>query len=95
MLYLKQISYFSKAVYQVIYLALQNTVFITISYQDHQRYIICLYEISSGTFNDVTEQLREPLAVKLLSHTTQGERQNRSTMNNTHKVMSSYLAHTC
>lgn len=64
MLYLKQISYFSKVVYQVICLALQNTVFIKISYKDHQGYIICLYEISSGTSNDVTEQLRETLVVK-------------------------------
>ena len=74
MLYLKQISYFSKAGYQVICLALQNSVFIKISYQDHQGHIICLYEISSGTFNDVTEQLREPVAVKVLRHTTQCER---------------------
>ena len=78
MLYLKQISYFSKAVYQVICLALQNSVFIKISYHDHQGYIICLYEISSGTFNDVTEQLREPLAVKVRRHTTQFERETET-----------------
>lgn len=59
MLYLKQISYFSKALYQIICLALQNTVFIKISYQDHQGHIICLYEISSGTFNAVTQQFRD------------------------------------
>lgn len=95
MLYLKQISYFSKAVYQVICLALQNTVFIKISYQDHQGYIIRQYEISSGTFNDVTEQLREPLAVKVLRHTAQWERETeriKSTLNNSDKVMGSHFA---
>lgn len=70
MLYLKPIISFAKAVYQVICLMLQNIVFIKISYQNQQGYIICL-QISSGTFNDVIEHLRETLAVQVLRHTTQ------------------------
>lgn len=81
MLYLKQISYFSKVVYQVICLALQNTVFIKISYKDHQGYIICLYEISSGTSNDVTEQLRDS-----------SSQRERGKENQSQKVMGSYFA---
>lgn len=71
MLYLKPIIYFAKAVYQVICLMLQNIVFIKILYQNQQGYIICLQEVSSGTFNDVIEHLRETLAVQVLRHTTQ------------------------
>lgn len=71
MLYLKPIICFPEAVYQVICLVLRNTVFIKISYQDHQGHIICLQEVSSGTFNDVIAHLRERLAVQVLRHTTQ------------------------
>lgn len=60
MVYLKPIIYFSKAVYQVICLTLQYTIFIKILFQDQQGYSTCLQEIRSGTFN-VTEHLRETL----------------------------------
>lgn len=46
MLYLKQISYFSKVVYQVICLATLSAVFIKI-YQDQQGYIICLRSVQT------------------------------------------------
>lgn len=66
--------------YQVICLALQNAVFIKISYQDHQGFVIRLHEISSGTFHDVTERLSEALAVQALRRSTQRERENQSTL---------------
>lgn len=50
-----------------------------------------MFKISSDTFNDVTEQLRGPLA-KCLGISLNVRTENQSTLNNTHKVRGSYFA---